>query len=71
VLVDSDGSERPVTILDVSKEGFRLEASDGVRIGELVHLRVEHDATLAAQIVWALGNEAGGVFLTSPDRSLG
>lgn len=71
VLVDSDGGERAVTILDVSMDGFRLEGSEGVRIDELVHLRVEREAALPARIKWALGDEAGGVFLTAPDRSFG
>ena len=65
VMVDSDGREQDVTILDVSSGGFRLEAADSPRIGEFVALRVERGEEFQAQIRWALGNEAGGVFLTA------
>jgi len=64
ILVDSDGRESEVIILDVSSGGFRLEVSDGPRIAEFVTLRVEHGVEFAAQIRWALGDQAGGVFLT-------
>ena len=65
IMVDSDGREHPVTILDVSSGGFRLEVSESPRIGEFVTLRVEHGEEFPTQIRWALGTEAGGVFLTS------
>jgi hypothetical protein len=64
VLTDSDGVECEVIILDVSNGGFRLEVSESPRIGEFVTIRVERDLRFDAQIRWALGNEAGGVFLT-------
>jgi hypothetical protein len=67
VLIDSDGRETDVTILDVSSGGFRLEALDAPRIGDFVTLRVERDHQFPAQIRWALGIEAGGVFLESVD----
>jgi hypothetical protein len=67
VLINSDGAESPATILDVSSGGFRLEVSDTPRIGEHVTLRVEHGEQFAAQIRWALGSEAGGVFLAPVD----
>lgn len=63
VLIDSDGCESAVTILDVSSGGFRLEVSEGSRIGEFVTLRVERGQEFPAQIRWALGSQAGGVFL--------
>ena len=68
ILVDSEGYERGVTILDISSGGFRLEVSETPKIGEFVTIRVERGEGFAAQIRWALGNEAGGVFLTSVDR---
>jgi hypothetical protein len=40
VLINSDGVELDVTILDVSNGGFRLEVLESVRIGEMVTLRV-------------------------------
>lgn len=65
VMIDSDGHECSVVILDVSRGGFRLEVTETPHIGELVTLRVEHREELPAQIRWALGDEAGGVFLTA------
>jgi hypothetical protein len=62
-LVHEDGNESAVTIVDVSSGGFRLEVSDSPRIGAFVTLRVEKGEGFPAQIRWALGNEAGGVFL--------
>ena len=65
VLINSDGVETPVTILDVSSGGFRLEISEGPRIGEFVTLQVDRGDAFEAQIRWVLGSEAGGVFLTA------
>ena len=64
ILINSDGAETEATILDVSSGGFRLEVSELPRIGEHVKLRVDRGDEYPAQIRWALGNEAGGVFLT-------
>ena len=69
VLIDAQGAEFPVTVTDVSSGGFRLEVSETPRIGEHVTLRVERGAEYPAQIRWALGNEAGGIFLTHVDYS--
>ena len=70
VLINSDGAESSALILDVSSGGFRLEVSETPRIGEHVMLRVEHGEQFPAQIRWALGNEAGGVFLAQIDWEL-
>lgn len=59
----SDGSEHSVTITDVSSGGFRLSTDDTMPIGEHVFLRVARYGDFPAQIRWALGTEAGGVFL--------
>ena len=67
VIVHEDGFESNVTILDVSSGGFRLEVTDAPRIGEFVTLRIDRGDPIEAQIRWALGNEAGGVFLTPAD----
>jgi hypothetical protein len=64
-MIDSDGSASDVTILDVSSGGFRLQLSESPRIGEFVTLHVGRDEHYEAQIRWALGDEAGGVFLTA------
>ena len=69
ILIDSEGGERPIVILDISNGGFRMEVPESPRIGELVTVRVEHGINFAAQIRWVLGNEAGGVFLTPVDDS--
>jgi hypothetical protein len=63
-MIDSDGVETPVIILDVSSGGFRLEVAESPKIGEFITLRVERFEDFPANIRWALGNEAGGVFLT-------
>ena len=62
-LVLSDGSEQSVTITDVSSGGFRLQTGWTVPIGEHVFLRVPRYGEFPAQIRWALGTDAGGVFL--------
>ena len=62
-LVMSDGTEHPVTIVDVSAGGFRLRTGDTLPIGEHVFLRVARYGDFPAQIRWALGPDAGGVFL--------
>jgi hypothetical protein len=67
VLINSDGVEADVVILDVSSGGFRLEATETLHIGEFVRLRVEHRDEFPVQIRWVLGSQAGGVFLTSVD----
>ena len=63
-LINSDGDESAIVILDVSSGGFRLEVTEAPRIGEFVTMRIDSAEPIEAQIRWALGNEAGGVFLT-------
>jgi hypothetical protein len=65
VMIVSDGSPWDVTVLDVSSGGFRLQVPESPRIGEFVTLHVGRDQAYEAQIRWALGDQAGGVFLTS------
>ena len=62
-LVLADGSEQSVTITDVSSEGFRLTSEATLPIGGHVFLRVPRYGDFPAQIRWALGTDAGGVFL--------
>jgi hypothetical protein len=66
-IVHEDGYEASATIVDVSSGGFRMEVTETPRIGEFVTLRIERGEPIDAQIRWALGNEAGGVFLTPAD----
>ena len=52
-----------VIVTDISREGCRLEAEDMLKIGETVQLEVPKYGLFPAQIRWALGNEAGAIFL--------
>lgn len=62
-LTDSDGHKVPVVVLDISREGCRLETDGSLKIGEKIELEVPKYGTFPAQVRWALGNEAGAVFL--------
>ena len=62
-LTDSDGNRIPVVVIDISRDGCRMETSAMLRISEKVQIEVPKYGTFAAQIRWALGNEAGAVFL--------
>jgi transposase len=62
-VTDSDGNRMSVVVIDMSRDGCRLETSAMLRIGEKVQIEVPKHGTFAAQIRWALGNEAGAVFL--------
>jgi hypothetical protein len=61
-LTDSDGNVVPVTVVDISREGCRLETEATLKIGETVQIDVPKYGTFDAQVRWALGNEAGVVF---------
>lgn len=69
VLIASDGTELDVVVTDLSNRGFRLEADqtlfigENIMIGENVRLRVDRYGDFPGQIRWALGCEAGGIFL--------
>lgn len=67
VLINSDGVAVDVTVLDVSSGGFRLEVSEAPRIGELVRLQVERGREFCGQILWVLGDQAGGKFVEPVD----
>lgn len=62
-LVDSDGGRIPVIVTDISREGCRLETDGSLKIGEKVQLEVPKYGSFPAQIRWAVGKEAGAVFL--------
>ena len=62
-LTDSDGGKIPVVVTDLSREGCRLEADGSLTIGEHVQIEVPKYGTFPAQIRWAMGHEAGAVFL--------
>lgn len=69
VLIDSKGVETIVTVLDVSSGGFKVQVAELPRIGDVVILRVDGSEDIQAQIRWAVGDQAGGVFLTEVDYS--
>ena len=62
-LTDSDGNRIPIVVIDISRDGCRMETSAMLRISEKVQIEVPKYGAFAAQIRWALGNEAGAVFL--------
>jgi hypothetical protein len=70
VLVDPRGMEQQVTMLDVSSSGFKLQVSELPTIGDVVTLRVDKSGPVQAQIRWAVGDQAGGIFLSPVDASL-
>jgi hypothetical protein len=64
-LTDSDGNRIEVVVIDISQNGCRLETRAMLRIGEKVQIEVPKYGTFPAQVRWALGNEAGAIFLES------
>ena len=62
-LTDSDGGKIAVIVTDLSREGCRLETDGSLTIGEKVQLEVPKYGNFPAQIRWAMGHEAGAVFL--------
>ena len=62
-LTDSDGGKVAVVVTDISREGCRLETDGSLKIGEHIQLEVPKYGTIPAQIRWAMGHEAGAVFL--------
>lgn len=64
VLLDAQGNAMDVLMLDVSVGGFRMRVPEMPRIGEHVTLRIDGYEDFPAQIRWALGDEAGGGFLS-------
>lgn len=63
LLIEGDGCEVPVVIVDVSRDGFRLHARDELTLGEDVSLQVARAAPVRVRIQWTRGFEAGGTFL--------
>ena len=67
-LLNSDGVAVNVVLLDLSSSGFKIEATETLRIGEVVTLRVGRSSEMKAQIRWALGEQAGGIFITPVEQ---
>jgi hypothetical protein len=68
-LTTSDGHTFKVLVRDLSAQGFRLELDEEVLVGEQVSLQVGSKGVFAAEIIWALGREAGGQFLEAVSGS--
>ena len=62
VLVDGNGGELPVEVLDLSSGGCRMRAKWVLTNGAKVYLKVRHDK-FPAEIIWVDGHEAGARFL--------
>ena len=62
VLVDGNGGELPVEVVDLSKGGFRMRAKWTLTNGTKICLKVRHDE-FPAEIIWVNGHEAGARFL--------
>jgi hypothetical protein len=69
LLIDSEGVETEVTVVDLSAGGCRVLTDGTPIIGEHVHLRVGRVSDYPAQVRWALGNEAGLQF-TGPAEEI-
>jgi hypothetical protein len=63
ILTEDDGFTVDVTIVDVSKDGFRLRSLTELEIGSKVMLQMQNVAAVRGEIRWSCGHEAGGVFL--------
>lgn len=62
VLIDSQGREIPVVMIDMADSGFRLESPGSHFVGELICLRVGPHGQYPAEIRWVSGSHAGGIF---------
>lgn len=52
----------PVTLLDLSTHGFRIETFGGIIIGTPVWITLPGLASIEAKVVWARGDQAGCEF---------
>jgi len=63
VLTESDGCTLDVTIVDVSKKGFRLQSIAELEVGSEVLLQMDKSPSFRGRIRWTCGHQAGGIFL--------
>ncbi len=63
MLINSEGTEAPVKVIDLSSGGFRIRTDETLFVGEEVRLWLERYGEFPAEIRWVLGGEAGGIFL--------
>jgi hypothetical protein len=63
ILIEPDGCEIRVQVLDVSSSGFRIQTNAELVVDEQVMLQIPRSRPMRAQICWTRGQEAGGIFL--------
>jgi hypothetical protein len=68
-LTTSDNHVMTVRVRDLSAGGCRVDLPVGeeLLVGEDINLVMDGDERLPGQIRWALGNEAGVIFLLPPE----
>ena len=67
----SDGRTIGVVVSDVSAAGFRIAVSEPIHVGTQVKLLMRRYDPVPAEIRWVEGNEAGAVFLSSAEGTVG
>ena len=63
ILIDSEGTEIAVEVIELSSGGFRLATKELLPLGEKVSIRVSRYGEFPAEIRWSTEDQAGGVFL--------
>ena len=63
ILIDSQGCENRVVVIDMSGSDFRVESPQAHFVGEQIRLRVAGQIDHAAEIRWVVGSHIGGIFL--------
>ena len=59
----SEGETMPVVVTDISREGCKLETESTLTIGEQIEIQIDRYGSYSAKVRWAMGNEAGAIFL--------
>lgn len=63
ILTENDGFTVDVTIVDVTKDDFRLRSITELELGSKVLLQMDNATPVRCEIRWSCGHEAGGIFL--------
>lgn len=63
ILTEADGFTVDVTIVDVTKDDFRLRSVTELELGSKVILQMQNATPVRCEIRWSCGHEAGGIFL--------
>ena len=63
VVADAEGETMPVVVTDISREGCKLETESTLTIGEQIEIQIDRYGSYSAKVRWAIGKEAGAVFL--------